>query len=592
MKIYNRLTNSIQSFSNALLRFPLTAAFLVAIAALDAMVINNNEVDYLERYIISLVVGACLSAVLQLAYERFCIRKTDRIVSMAITVILTVGYYLTIMNEQQLSQEVLVKTSVVVFGLIIAFLWIPSIKSKITFNECFVSGFKAFFLTLLFSWVLMIGFSIIYYATDMLLFNLNEDIYLHTANIVFVVFAVLYFLSLTPKYPGAIKVQKEDGYAEELLRATSTPKILEVLISYIVIPLSMIFTLILLVYIAINISSSFWTDALLEPMLVSYIVAVILIYILASRMENRMAIMFRKIFPKVLLPIVVFQTINSILRINDFGLTYGRYYAILFGIFAFIAALVFSLKPVEKNGIVPMVLIICVVISVIPMIDAFTISKNSQISMLENVLIENEMLVDNRIIPKEDIDDLTKKRIIASTEYIRNMGYAEEIEWMPKEYDEFEATFGFPQYEQEPMEDGYFSLGTDGLNDVVNIAGYDFLIETHISNFDYGEETPNKYEFEKNNKKYSALIEEKGNEVFISLNDSGNKEIVSMKNEEIIKKIETFNLTVDSISIKDAYIISENEKGTINILIKYINGEKNDKGYNFNAEIYIFIRVK
>ena len=43
---------------------------------------------------------------------------------------------------------------------------------------------------------------------------------------------------------------------------------------------------------------------------------------------------------------------------------------------------------------------------------------------------------------------------------------------------------------------------------------------------------------------------------------------------------------------KDAYIISENEKGTINILIKYINGEKNDKGYNFNAEIYIFIRVK
>ncbi|MBK5254076.1 MAG: DUF4153 domain-containing protein [Peptostreptococcaceae bacterium] len=590
MKIYNRFINNIQSFSNALLRFPLTAAFLIAIAVLDAMMINNNGLA-LEKYIISLALGAFLSAALQMVYERFYVKNITRIAFMAIAGLLALVYYLTIMNEAELGQDVLIKTLVVLFGLFIAFLWIPSIKNKITFNECFMASFKAFFIAFLFSGVLMGGFSIIYGATDVLLFEVNEDIYSHTANIVFVVFATMYFLSLTPKYQHEIDVNKQDNSVEELDKATSTPKILEILISYIVIPMSMVFTLILLIYIATNISGSFWSDALLEPMLVSYIVAVILIYILASRMGNRMAGLFRKIFPKVLIPIVIFQTINSVLRIGDFGLTFGRYYVILFGLFAFIAGLVFSFKPVEKNGIVPMVLIICIVISVLPMIDAFTISKNSQINILENVLVENEMLKDGKIIPKGDIDESDKKRITAATEYLQNMGYVDDIEWFPEDYDDFEKTFGFSRYEKELMHEGGFSLRTD-MYGVTDISGYDYFVETHISNYDYGEEEPIKYKFEKNNEEFTLLEKDYKNDVILSLYDSENNELVSINSADIISQFENYSLNNETMPIEDAYVISENENGTIKILVQYIEADENDEGYGFNAEIYVFIKVE
>nr|WP_238321825.1 DUF4153 domain-containing protein [Carnobacterium jeotgali] len=115
------------------------------------------------------------------------------------------------------------------------------------------------------------------------------------------------------------------------------------------IPLTAIFTVILLVYLLQNITGDFWTNNLLEPMLVSYSVTVILVYLLASNIETKSALLFRKIFPKVLVPIVLFQTISSVLKIQETGLTHGRYYVILFGLFAVIAGLIFSILPVKKK---------------------------------------------------------------------------------------------------------------------------------------------------------------------------------------------------------------------------------------------------
>src|SRR5690606_11145090 len=115
-------------------------------------------------------------------------------------------------------------------------------------------------------------------------------------------------------------------------------------------PLTAIFTIILLVYLLQNITGEFWTNNLLEPMLVSYAITVIIVYFLVSTINTKSAIFFRKIFPKVLVPIVLFQTVSSVLRIQETGLTLGRYYVILFGIFALIAGIIFSVLPVRKNG--------------------------------------------------------------------------------------------------------------------------------------------------------------------------------------------------------------------------------------------------
>ena len=131
---------------------------------------------------------------------------------------------------------------------------------------------------------------------------MDSEAYSHAANIIFILFAPVYFLSLIPVYYGKSD-ENEPGEgmepkADKIDKMANCPKYLEILISYIIIPLTAVFTLILGVYIATNIGSDFWTDNLLEPMIVSYSITVILVYILASRLENRFAQLFRKIFPK------------------------------------------------------------------------------------------------------------------------------------------------------------------------------------------------------------------------------------------------------------------------------------------------------
>jgi hypothetical protein len=599
MKLYNRFKTSIQGFSNAFSRFPLTAAFLVTFTILDGMMIYDGDFEF-EKYLVTLAVGVFISAVLQMVYERFCTRSIARIMFMVLGVVLTFGYYLIIRNVPELSMEIGIKTAVAIFGLLIGFLWIPSIKSKITFNETSMAGFKSFFISFFFSGVMMMGLSLIYGATDQLLFNVHNDIYAQTANIVFFLFATMYFLSLIPRYPGNRDLIKEDNYvvAEEISKATFCPKFLGILISYIIIPLSMIFTLILLMYIVINISGSFWEDALLEPMLVSYIIVVILLYILASRLENQFAKTFRKIFPKVLLPIVLFQTVNSVLKIGDFGLTHGRYYVIMFGIFAFISGLVFSFKSVEKNGIVPMVLIICIVIATVPPVDAFTVSRASQVRMLENVLINNAMLIEGQIIPKDNIDDQGKKKITEMVRYLDQMDYDNNIEWMPEDfnyYNDFDDVFGFSpyrnpvKYSNGDREDIYISTNMD---EMVDISGYDWFIQTYIGYSEGGREDNLDHEFEYKGKSYRVLSEEIDEDIRISIYGPEGDSIVAILGKDIVAKFEDYSMMDEMIPMEEASVISENDRGAIKIVVQHIDIYNRDEEYRFNGGIYLLVKVK
>jgi len=269
--------------------------------------------------------------------------------------LITIGYYFIIPTANLYDLEVGIKTSVFVFALVLLYILIPTIKTRLAFNESFMAAFKAFFITSLFTVIIAMGTSSILFAIDRLLFPIDDKLTLHVLNIIFSLFAPLYYLSFTPLYEKATdkRISEEDKMVilEKLKEATSVPKVLELLISYVIIPLTVIYTAILLAYIVLNIRSSFWTDNLLEPLLVSYAVTVILVYILSSTIENQFAVLFRKVFPKVLIPIVLFQTIASVLKIGELGITQGRYYVILFGVFATIAGLIFSFLPVKKNGI-------------------------------------------------------------------------------------------------------------------------------------------------------------------------------------------------------------------------------------------------
>ncbi|WP_192988014.1 DUF4153 domain-containing protein [Carnobacterium mobile] len=598
MKLMKNLQNTFQGLIHASNRYPLTVLFLLAIAGINAMAIHQEQENY-TRYLFTFFVGTVLSGVAQQVYERFFSKQRERFLLMGGAVLLSIGYYFIIRTTEVYSLEISIKTSVAVFALFLAYVWIPTIRKKLTFNESFMSAFKAFFTTVLFTLIIAAGVSSILFAIDRLLFSVDYKVTLYILNVVFSLFAPLYFLSFTPIYMSQNMRQSSEEERllkqEQVRQAVSCPKTLAALISYVIIPLTVIYTAILLTYIVLNIRGSFWTNNLLEPMLVSYAVTVILVYILASNIENKVAAVFRKIFPKVLIPIVLFQTIASILKIGEMGITQGRYYVILFGVFATIAGLVFSFLPVRKNGIVAAVLITFCLLSIVPPIDAFTVSRVNQTHVLEEVLVKNNMLENNEVVPNASISEEDKVRITETFDYLERMDYVKDVEWLPSNvatYQQFETTFGFAkEYEnQNTNQNGqYVNLDWNGELSLP-VKGYDQLIRLDL----YGSQTETSEKktltFEKDSSVYT-LVKQLKDDGYYSLNltDEKNNELIKIDMKDIFDKILTDkNVQKGTLTVEEATVMKENKQARVKILVESMDAYENQ----YNGSFYLFIEIK
>ena len=597
MKVMKNLQQSFQGMIRASTRYPLTLLFLLAVTIVNALMINQEK-DLYTNLLFTLFVGAIISGVAQQLFERFFHKQSQRFILMAAAILITIGYYFIIPTANLYDLEVGIKTSVFIFALILLFILIPTIKTKLTFNESFMAAFKAFFIASLFTLIIAAGVSSILFAIDRLLFPIGDKLIVHVLNVIFSLFATLYYLSFTPLYEknGEKQISEEDKEyrIENLKEATSVPKMLEILISYVFIPLTVVYTVILLAYIILNIRSDFWTNNLLEPMLVSYAVLVIIVYLLSSTIKNQFAGLFRKIFPKLLVPIVLFQTIASILKIGEMGITQGRYYVILFGVFATIAGLIFSFLPVNKNGIAIAVLISFCILSIIPPIDAFTVSRINQSNRLEEILLKNDMLEKDKIIPNSSISKKDKIKITGASDYLAEMNYARKIDWLPDDLtnnNDFEKTFGFTrEYENQNIEDigRYINLNyEDDLN--LSLKGYQQLIRLHFYTTD--SEMPNKKEifFELEGSAYTVIQQQEDSQHTVTIKDEKDKEQIKLDMQSIFDTLMSDdNLKKESLSVDEATVIKENETIEAKMIVESLNEYDNQ----YSGDMYLFIHIK
>ena len=602
MKQIERFQKQIRGLFNAIYRFPLTTVFLVILVIINTMYINDS-IAAPDKYIAALVIGAFLGAVAQMIYERFFNKSWEWISLMIAAAILTLGYYLMISPLSEFDFKLSIKTAVMLAALFMAFIWVATIRSKVKFHESFMVNFKGFFISLLFSIVLFAGISIIFAAVDQLLIELSYKVYSHGANVLFALFAPMYYLSITPKYPGK-GVNESEGESASLSSAITCPKYLTILISYIIIPITMVFTVILILYIFLNIGKEFWTNNLLEPMLVTYAITVIFVYLLSSGLDNKFANVFKKIFPKILIPIVLLQTISSIMKISDLGLTYGRYYVILFGVFAIFAGIIFSIKPIGKHGSVAALFIIFCIISILPPVDAFSISKRSQIKVLEDVLSRNEMLVGNQLIPKADISKEDQEIIRKTVENLNRVEDLEGLTWLPSDFDyynDFTEAFGFRQYEYGDSERKYISLSLSRESSI-EISGYDAFISTDLNQYEseVSDKFPEEsFEITIDGEQYKLLRYAEIDQIVLKLIDENGQELITFHTKELLdyykgyySEKETFAKESDLMSIEEATYMVESEKASVAIISKYININESLDSIQFSADVYVLIDIK
>jgi hypothetical protein len=592
MKVMERLEQQLNNTIQAVGRYPLAFSFILSLTIANMVMIESND-SAMYRFSYTFVIGILFSLVFEHLYERFYIQIKVRLLLMWGALILTLGYFFLQHWPEFMSIQVGIRTSVIVLMSLLLMIWIPTIQSEFRFSQNVFVIFKNFFIALLYSIVLAIGISLIIALINALLFTTDGDVFLHFLNLIASLFFPSLFLSMMPVYIGARdqKLQKKDQVKKKnnLMSLTTTTPIFDRLLSYIIIPLTTIYSGIILIYIAINITGDLWSEVLLEPLLVSFTVVVLLVYILSLEVETKMAALFARVYPKVLLPIVLFQTIASIVKLTDTGVTYGRYFAILFGVFGTIMAIVYGFLSREKMGWIAPIFVVFGLISITPPIDAFSVSFYSQKASLETILGDNNMLTEGEVIANPDLADQGKEEITQYVNQFEQLNQLEKIDYLPEDLMApgiFEKTFGFaPVYEYDRGPDPFgFSVYVD-LNDqqTINISGYDHILMNYVEATMADKTTTLEY----NNQRYELQTTANEETFRFSLVDDSGNVLVTFDGSKMFTDLSD-NENHREISVDDATYTAESDQAKVTLIIQNLD-YYNDHYY---ANFFTLIDIK
>ena len=587
------INNIVNNLKATLYRFPMTLIFLVSISTIMFIIIedfpNINE-DLLTRLIFSGIIGALLATAVKFLLERFEHSK-NTILFYGLTIVFTLGYYF-FMTDDSLSNAMYIHLLVISFSLFAAYLYLPSAKNNVNFGNVALAHFKSAFTSILYGVVLYLGIAAIMGAIDILLYDIDYKSYAHAANIIFVLFTPLYYLSLLPKFNS---MDENEHDKKEI--SYSYPKFLQILVSNITIPLITAFSVVLIIYFIKILVTGVWPVGQVGPMVLGYSAAGYFIYILSSNLTNKFSVYYRKLFPMVLIPLLAMQMVSSYIRIEAYGITESRYYVVLFGIFSIVCALMLIFGKRKNTNMIVLLSSIFALISIIPPVDAFSISRNSQQNRLEEILIRNNMLVNNEIVKKSDISNDDKFEITNISNYMNGMGYLDDMPWYPIEDNEnyfanFKNTYGFEQYYDRgyPIDEEtvYLSVMLNS-NEIINIEGFDMFFKINIYN---NSSSPVEVgEFKLNNKDYKILQHSDTNGDLTIMINQGDLTIMEIPMMEFIDELyENANESKAMMAQEELTIEKQNEDIKIKLLINslYVDRSNSSEIY-INGDAYIFV---
>lgn len=488
--IKGTLAGRAQGLIKAAMRFPVSVAgFAAALLAVYVIIgENQNPPLILQKLLFTLVVGAVLGIAVQFAVERFDGLSGRRAAVYIAGLVLTMGYFLILLPASEISDAVVIRSLVTIFALICLVLWVPSAGGRVDFNQAALTYVKTFATSWLYSAVLTAGFAAVIATIDILLFDVSDKAYAYSMATVWILFAPVYFLSLLPRFDHRQNAL-ENGSGTELSVGAGTfdyPRFLEILVSYIAVPLVAVYTAVLAAYLGKILVTKVWPSGQLGPMILLYSAAGLLIFVMASLLDNGFARAYTRVFPKVLIPVIILQLISVGIRIEAYGVTESRYYVALFGVFSLAAGLLLSFSPVSKNGRVAMLAAVFALGSILPPVDAFTVSRNSQIERLEGLLAAEGMLISGELVAKAEASELTKAETTNIVNYLEGSGGLEYVEWLPedfKAYEDFARNFGFERTYKPSGGQRYTMVSLDpGV--ALNVVGFEKLLSFDLARYE------------------------------------------------------------------------------------------------------------
>ena len=388
-KIKENLKKLLSHFKSGFERFPITIilAFMHFITGIYIAEVRNFQSDEFIEVNLLLFGSIFITGMCEIIREKYFYEKNKWLVRgiySFITLVLSIIFYVDYLQTNDYNNFkfwALIPISIILFVLI-------PILSKENKEKYLQSEFSDFVITYIFAAVLFVGIAIVLTTISYLFFSSNNDFFfrLTTYSFWFIaeVFGASLFLSLLKK-------------TDDDLENYKFPSIFNLLIKFVIIPLIVIYTGILYIYMAKAVISMQLPKGLISHLVLWYTAFSVIIIILITPFTQKDKFLgnFKKYFPYFSIPLIFASLFALFQRIYQYGITEKRYYVLIL-IFWLLFCVILFIRKMNITGIF-ISLIACVVIAVYTPFSAKSVSNFSQKERLKRMLVKYGALKDGKI---------------------------------------------------------------------------------------------------------------------------------------------------------------------------------------------------
>jgi len=331
-------------------------------------------------------------------------------------------------------------------------------KDQSDFARSFFMTHKAFFIALIYGGVMESGGAGVAGAVQGLLYRgMSEKVYMYIATIAgFLAYAI--FLGYFPDFrKGAVDEKRE--------MAQKQPRFIEILFEYIMIPIALALTVVLLIWSGKTlITGENVAFFRLSGIATSYAFIGIWLHIMVTHSESGLARFYRNVFPFTALVILGFEARALLIQLGKSGLKIPEYSFTLLWILFVTAAILLIIKKAKAHTAIVAITCALAFFSVLPIVGYHALPVTAQVNRLEKLLTAENILQGDKLVPAAAEPE--RKAREAITDAVSFLAYAQDAKlpaWFDKRLNEsnvFREKLGFeqtwPESEEEPG--GYMGI--------------------------------------------------------------------------------------------------------------------------------------
>lgn len=410
----SKLKEILGKTDDIILQYPmvLTMAIIAAVSAVVGITLDNYDNQFL---ITKLAFTACLGISLMFGIKMLSQRIGNGFIMEIVGTIFLFGFYFYLPKSEKDFTEMyafVLFPAFLLSHLFVSFSAFLNKNTEINFWQFNKNLFINFFLTAVFTGVLVGGVELAILAIDKL-FDINFDYRIYPKTFLFLAILGSCFIFLLFSERGLPQLEKDGTY----------PQILKFFTQFVLIPLLLIYAVILYFYSAKILLNwelpRGWVSYLVLAYSVVGILALLLVHPLKEDSTKSWVKVFSKIFYYTLIPLLVLLFVAIFTRILEYGYTEPRYYVLILACWLTTVVLYFVFFRNSNIKFIPISLFAFGVFALLmPFMNAFSVSKRSQKTELQNILTQNNLLENGKINFTKPVQDSVAIEIADKFQYL------------------------------------------------------------------------------------------------------------------------------------------------------------------------------